>query len=332
MKDKFKKYENGVEGYIVQVHVNEFYKHLCEFAEHMTDDLNMLETADKSIYDSVLVKSKQIKDKVIYNALNSMYTEYCQFSSFILSLYTMEISSYYRGIYFLNKYNKDHREHEMTPQSQLKLNIDNDLASKNAKLKIRLDKLYTNYDDIKESAYNRYYNGEISLDEFVTEGFIKTKIDEIKAKKDKKNELEIDYSIKNATSSDLDKFYKNCDFAIFKNKKFNDKDAKKLSKKLYSIDGFNKSIKTINFFIVDGKTMNKKYDLNASKYKDNDILIIFPLNLFKTNNSIVIAKQITNSRYFNDIVDNNEYKEVSAGYHKMSKQVEHLDKYFKSSK
>ena len=194
--------------------------------------------------------------------------------------------------------------------------------------------LYTSdYDDhIRESAYERYYNGEISLDEFITEGFIKTKIDEIKAKKDNKNELEIDYSIKNAASSDLDKFYKNCDFAIFKNKKFNDKDAKKLSKKLYSIDGFNKSIKTINFFIVDGKTMNKKYDLNASKYKDNDILIIFPLNLFKTNNSIVIAKQITNSRYFNDIVDNNEYKEVTAGYHKMSKQVEHLDKYFKSSK
>ena len=344
----FKKYEEGIKGYMIQVHVGEFYKNLCEFAKHMTDDINWLESIDKniyetvmtrskkikdkSIYDSVLVKSKQIKDKVIYNALNSMYTEYCQFSSFILSLYTMEISSYYRGIYFLNKYNKDHREHEMTPQSQLKLNIDNDLASKNAKLKIRLDKLYTNYDDIKESAYNRYYNGEISLDEFVTEGFIKTKIDEIKAKKDKKNELEIDYSIKNATSSDLDKFYKNCDFAIFKNKKFNDKDAKKLSKKLYSIDGFNKSIKTINFFIVDGKTMNKKYDLNASKYKDNDILIIFPLNLFKTNNSIVIAKQITNSRYFNDIVDNNEYKEVSAGYHKMSKQVEHLDKYFKSSK
>lgn len=164
MEDKFEKYENGVEGYIVQVHVNEFYKHLCEFAEHMTDDLNMLETADKSIYDSVLAKSKQIKDKVIYNALNSMYTEYCQFSSFILSLYTMEISSYYRGIYFLNKYNKDHREHEMTPQSQLKLNIDNDLASKNAKLKIRFVKLYTNYDDIKESAYNRYYNGEITLE------------------------------------------------------------------------------------------------------------------------------------------------------------------------
>lgn len=199
----------------------------------------------------------------------------------------------------------------------------------------------------KEAAYEKYANGEITLEmreelinkatnefseDIVIEGFIKTKIDEIKAKKDKKNELEIDYSIKNAASSDLDKFYKNCDFAIFKNKKFNDKDAKKLSKKLYSIDGFNKSIKTINFFIVDGKTMNKKYDLNASKYKDNDILIIFPLNLFKTNNSIVIAKQITNSRYFNDIVDNNEYKEVSAGYHKMSKQVEHLDKYFKSSK
>lgn len=353
----FKKYEEGIKGYMIQVHVGEFYKNLCEFAKHMTDDINWLESIDKNIYETVMTRSKKIKDKSIYNALNSMYSNYCHFSLFIVDLYTAEIYSYLRGISILNKYNKNYKEHELTPQAQREKNIDNDptlnaLMKKGSKNKngyyldfndesnpkdsytTRKYNLYTNdsYDDIKESAYNRYYNGEISLDEFVTEGFIKTKIDEIKAKKDKKNELEIDYSIKNATSSDLDKFYKNCDFAIFKNKKFNDKDAKKISKKLYSIDGFNKSIKTINFFIVDGKTMNKKYDLNASKYKDNDILIIFPLNLFKTNNSIVIAKQITNSRYFNDIVDNNEYKEVSAGYHKMSKQVEHLDKYFKSSK
>ena len=353
----FKKYEEGIKGYMIQVHVGEFYKNLCEFAKHMTDDINWLESIDKNMYDIVTARSKKIKDKAIYNALNSMYSDYCQFSLFILDLYTTEIYSYLRGISILNKYNKQHKEHELTPEAQRIKNVDNDpmlnsLMKKGSKNKngyyldftddsnpkdsytTRKYNLYTSdYDDhIRESAYERYYNGEISLDEFITEGFIKTKIDEIKAKKDNKNELEIDYSIKNAASSDLDKFYKNCDFAIFKNKKFNDKDAKKLSKKLYSIDGFNKSIKTINFFIVDGKTMNKKYDLNASKYKDNDILIIFPLNLFKTNNSIVIAKQITNSRYFNDIVDNNEYKEVTAGYHKMSKQVEHLDKYFKSSK
>lgn len=357
IKKTFKKYEDGIKGYMIQVHVGEFYKNLCEFAKHMTDDINWLESIDKNMYDIVTARSKKIKDKAIYNALNSMYSDYCQFSLFILDLYTTEIYSYLRGISILNKYNKQHKEHELTPEAQRIKNVDNDpmlnsLMKKGSKNKngyyldftddsnpkdsytTRKYNLYTSdYDDhIRESAYERYYNGEISLDEFITEGFIKTKIDEIKAKKDNKNELEIDYSIKNAASSDLDKFYKNCDFAIFKNKKFNDKDAKKLSKKLYSIDGFNKSIKTINFFIVDGKTMNKKYDLNASKYKDNDILIIFPLNLFKTTNSIVIAKQITNSRYFNDIVDNNEYKEVSAGYHKMSKQVEHLDKYFKSSK
>lgn len=357
IKKTFKKYEDGIKGYMIQVHVGEFYKNLCEFAKHMTDDINVLESIDKNMYDIVTARSKKIKDKAIYNALNSMYSDYCQFSLFILDLYTTEIYSYLRGISILNKYNKQYKEHELTPEAQRIKNVDNDpmlnsLMKKGSKNKngyyldftddsnprdsytTRKYNLYTSdYDDhIKESVYERYYNGEISLDEFITEGFIKTKIDEIKAKKDKKNELEIEYSIKNAASSDLDKFYKNCDFAIFKNKKFNDKDAKKLSKKLYSIDGFNKSIKTINFFIVDGKTMNKKYDLNASKYKDNDILIIFPLNLFKTNNSIVIAKQITNSRYFNDIVDNNEYREVQAGHHKMSKQVEHLDKYFKSLK
>lgn len=353
----FKKYEEGIKGYMIQVHVGEFYKNLCEFAKHMTDDINWLESIDKNMYDIVTARSKKIKDKAIYNALNSMYSDYCQFSLFILDLYTTEIYSYLRGISILNKYNKQHKEHELTPEAQRIKNVDNDpmlnsLMKKGSKNKngyyldftddsnpkdsytTRKYNLYTSdYDDhIRESAYERYYNGEISLDEFITEGFIKTKIDEIKAKKDNKNELEIDYSIKNAASSDLDKFYKNCDFAIFKNEKFNDKDAKKLSKKLYSIDGFNKSIKTINFFIVDGKTMNKKYDLNASKYKDNDILIIFPLNLFKTTNSIVIAKQMTNSRYFNDIVDNNEYGEVQAGHHKMSKQVEHIDKYFKSLK
>jgi hypothetical protein len=353
----FKKYEEGIKGYMIQVHVGEFYKNLCEFAKHMTDDINWLESIDKNMYDIVTARSKKIKDKAIYNALNSMYSDYCQFSLFILDLYTTEIYSYLRGISILNKYNKQHKEHELTPEAQRIKNVDNDpmlnsLMKKGSKNKngyyldftddsnpkdsytTRKYNLYTNDSDdhIKESAYERYYNGEISLDEFITEGFIKTKIDEIKAKKDKKNELEIEYSIKNAASSDLDKFYKNCDFAIFTNKKFNDKDAKNLSKKLYSIDGFNKSIKTINFFIVDGKTMNKKYDLNASKYKDNDILIIFPLNLFKTTNSIVIAKQMTNSRYFNDIVDNNEYREVQAGHHKMSEQVEHIDKYFKSLK
>lgn len=358
IKKIFKKYDDGIKGHMIEVHVKEFYKNLCEFAKHMTDDINLLEIEDKSIYTIVTARSKQIKDKAIYNALNSMYSDYCQFSSSILALYTIEISSYYRGINILNKYNKKHREHELTPEAQRIKNVDNDPVLNNLMKQgtkrnkngyyidftddsnpkdsytTRKYNLYTNDSDdhIKESAYERYYNGEISLDEFITEGFIKTKIDEIKAKKDNKNELEIDYSIKNAASSDLDKFYKNCDFAIFTNKKFNDKDAKKLSKKLYSIDGFNKSIKTINFFIVDGKTMNKKYDLNASKYKDNDILIIFPLNLFKTTNSIVIAKQMTNSRYFNDIVDNNEYREVQAGHHKMSEQVEHIDKYFKSLK
>lgn len=194
-------------------------------------------------------------------------------------------------------------------------------------------------DDIKNKLrveiYNRYYNDEITVNqkEILLEKVENINdINFINKIKNKYNKMEVEYSIHNATSSDLDKFYKNCDFAIFKNKKFNENDAKKLSKKISRIDGFNESVPSINFFIVDGKTMNKKYDLHAAKYEDNQILVIFPLNLFKTNNGIITAKQMTNSRYFNDIVDNNEYKEVQAGYHKMSKQVEHLDKYFKSLK
>lgn len=194
-------------------------------------------------------------------------------------------------------------------------------------------------DDIKNKLrveiYNRYYNDEITVNqkEILLEKVENINdINFINKIKNKYNKMEVEYSIHNATSSDLDKFYKNCDFAIFKNKKFNENDAKKLSKKISRIDGFNESVPSINFFIVDGKTMNKKYDLHAAKYEDNQILVIFPLNLFKTNNGIITAKQMTNSRYFNDIVDNNEYKEVQAGHHKMSKQVEHLDKYFKSLK
>ena len=194
IKKTFKKYEDGIQGYMIQVHVDEFYKNLCEFAKHMTDDINWLESIDKNMYDIVTARSKKIKDKAIYNALNSMYSDYCQFSLFILDLYTTEIYSYLRGISILNKYNKQHKEHELTPEAQRIKNVDNDpmlnsLMKKGSKNKngyyldftddsnprdsytTRKYNLYTSdYDDhIKESAYERYYNGEISLDEFITE-------------------------------------------------------------------------------------------------------------------------------------------------------------------
>ena len=194
IKKTFKKYEDGIQGYMIQVHVDEFYKNLCEFAKHMTDDINWLESIDKNMYDIVTARSKKIKDKAIYNALNSMYSDYCQFSLFILDLYTTEIYSYLRGISILNKYNKQYKEHELTPEAQRIKNVDNDpmlnsLMKKGSKNKngyyidftddsnpkdsytTRKYNLYTNDSDdhIKESAYERYYNGEISLDEFITE-------------------------------------------------------------------------------------------------------------------------------------------------------------------
>lgn len=193
-KKSFKKYDEGIKGYMIEVRVKEFYKNLCEFAKHMTDDINLLEINDKGVYNDVTSKSKKIKDKSVYNALNSMYADYSQFSMFILSLYTVEISSYYRGINILNKYNKKHREHELTPEAQRIKNVDKDpvlnsLMKKGSKNKngyyvdftddsnpkdsytTRKYNLYTSdYDDhIKESAYERYYNGEISLDDFITE-------------------------------------------------------------------------------------------------------------------------------------------------------------------
>lgn len=190
----FKKYDTGIKGYMIKVNVDEFYKNLTEFAKHMTDDINLLESMDKTVYDTVMARSKKIKDKYIYNALNSMYSDYCQFSTFILSLYTAEITSYYKGISILNKYNKQHREHELTPEAQRIKNIDNNsilnaMMKKGAKNKggYSLDfndetsatKDYTSReynlykydgdDDYKESVYDKYYNGEISLDEFITE-------------------------------------------------------------------------------------------------------------------------------------------------------------------
>lgn len=190
----FKKYDTGIKGYMIKVNVDEFYKNLTEFAKHMTDDINLLESMDKTVYDTVMARSKKIKDKYIYNALNSMYSDYCQFSTFILSLYTAEITSYYKGISILNKYNKQHREHELTPEAQRIKNIDNNsilnaMMKKGAKNKggYSLDfndetsatKDYTSReynlykydgdDDYKESVYDKYYSGEISLDEFITE-------------------------------------------------------------------------------------------------------------------------------------------------------------------
>lgn len=190
----FKKYDTGIKGYMIKVNVDEFYKNLTEFAKHMTDDINLLESMDKTVYDTVMARSKKIKDKYIYNALNSMYSDYCQFSIFILSLYTAEITSYYKGISILNKYNKQHREHELTPEAQRIKNIDNnsilnammkkgsknkggyslDFNDETSATKDYTSREYNLYkydgdDDYKESVYEKYYNGEISLDEFITE-------------------------------------------------------------------------------------------------------------------------------------------------------------------
>lgn len=186
----FKKYDTGIKGYMIKVNVDEFYKNLTEFAKHMTDDINLLESMDKKVYDTVMARSKKIKDKYIYNALNSMYSDYCQFSTFILSLYTAEITSYYKGISILNKYNKQHREHELTPEAQRIKNIDNnsilnammkkgsknkggyslDFNDETSATKDYTSREYNLYkydgdDDYNESVYDKYYNGEITLEQ-----------------------------------------------------------------------------------------------------------------------------------------------------------------------
>jgi hypothetical protein len=84
---------------------------------------------------------------------------------------------------------------------------------------------------------------------------------------------------------------------------------------------------TVEVWICDGKLMNSKYDLAGNNaYQNNFHFTFFPLSYGNKNGKSACAelKSRTGSRYFTDIVDNNEYREYLAGRHEYSDQIKWL--------
>lgn len=121
----------------------------------------------------------------------------------------------------------------------------------------------------------------------------------------------------------LDRFYKNNDFCI----ECAPKDPK-FPQILANILEIGYEINTpVEVYVVSCKDINEYYDLGGdNKYDDNCIFIIVPLNTLKDISDSSAAKADLQARYFNDVVDNNEYREYIAGRHEKTKNIEWLIK------
>lgn len=143
------------------------------------------------------------------------------------------------------------------------------------------------------------------------------------------------------SKAELDRFYKNNDLIM--ECIYNDYDP---LEKCFNTDGlfsdpvFDKMkilvdkfhIKPpITVYIIPTKFFNKVYDLygdNAYEEKGYAHAVI-PLSICDHLNDIKLMqlKAKLNARFFNDVVDNNEYREYVAGRHKRSEQIEWLIQY-----
>ena len=84
----------------------------------------------------------------------------------------------------------------------------------------------------------------------------------------------------------------------------------------------------VNMYVITGKDMNKEYDLSGDNaYQDNVHHVIIPLSTLKNSSYTAAAKESIGARYFNDVVDNNEYREYLAGRHKASDQIQWIIDY-----
>lgn len=130
------------------------------------------------------------------------------------------------------------------------------------------------------------------------------------------------YTRKKVSSrSQLDQFYANNDYfieCVTGDEEF----CQIVANLLYA----NYKIKTpVETYVLTGKDMNKAYDLHGDNaYQDNVHHVIIPLKTIKNNNDISLAKITLKARYFNDVVDNNEYREYIAGRHEKSEQIQWL--------
>ena len=87
----------------------------------------------------------------------------------------------------------------------------------------------------------------------------------------------------------------------------------------------------IHMFYFNGKFMNETYDLEGDNAYNYDFPFLSILTKDFPNIDKAIQFKLDNDhrfRWFNDIVDNNEYKEFNKGRHKYSEQIEWLYELF----
>ena len=190
-------------------------------------------------------------------------------------------------------------------------------------------------------------NNDVFTESFVTEvGLIKRIRDFIKGKNKSKDESDEDEMMRKwkekaknrdieslkmnickykrnvvTSKSNYDVFYRNNDFLI-ECVTGDDQMCQVLANLLFATYDINTPVQ---IYVTDGKSFNKAYDLYGDNaYTNNVHHIIIPLDTLKNTDDIVSAKSTLGARYFNDVVDNNEYREYLAGRHEKSEQIQSI--------
>ena len=115
--------------------------------------------------------------------------------------------------------------------------------------------------------------------------------------------------ITKATTTDLDRFYKNDDYLIedYANSELDITDETKtmLAKKIASVKGFNGD-SSVTVYTIRNIYLNKKYKLTDVKKQFNPkaVSLVIPMILFKTKTDWYKTKGILGGRYFSDVIDN----------------------------
>lgn len=129
------------------------------------------------------------------------------------------------------------------------------------------------------------------------------------------------YRRKEVGKSYFDKFYANNDFCI----ECAPKDPR-FPQMLANILEMGYEINTpVEVYYMSCKDINDYYDLAGdNRYDDSCIFVVVPLATLKNISDTSSAKIDLHARYFNDVVDNNEYREYIAGRHEKTKNIQWL--------